>query len=67
MPQPKDAPCPSRWIQDFLNTTLGINKRKPDDGKGEQDPASSSGQIQLWQVIETARALVFPLSSRVSL
>lgn len=61
-PKP-DAPHPSRWIQDFLNTTLGINRRKrepdgKDDGKHDPDPVSGSGQIQLWQVIvepQTAR------------
>jgi hypothetical protein len=53
---------PSWWIQDFLHTTLGIARRKkgsPDSpdynkegGKSAQDPdpASTSGQIQLWQV-----------------
>lgn len=50
---------PSWWIQDFLHTTLGIARRKkgspesPDinkDGKSDPDPASTSGQIQLWQV-----------------
>lgn len=57
----ESGPHPSWWIQDFLNTTLGINRRKKtvesspdgkDGGKAvhDPDPASSSGQIQLWQV-----------------
>ena len=53
---------PSWWIQDFLHTTLGIARRKKsspespeiakEGGKSVQDPdpASTSGQIQLWQV-----------------
>lgn len=56
------ATHPSWWIQDFLHTTLGIARRKKgspdspdinkDGGKSVQDPdpASTSGQIQLWQV-----------------
>ena len=49
---------PSWWIQDFLHSTLGIarKKRSPQSADltgqdaGGADPASTSGQIQLWQV-----------------
>lgn len=57
---------PSWWIQDFLHTTLGIarrnkNRSSPDSASDsgshkttqthqDPDPASTSGQIQLWQV-----------------
>ncbi|XP_057374930.2 DNA-binding protein D-ETS-6-like [Daphnia carinata] len=57
------ATHPSWWIQDFLHTTLGIARRKkgspdsPDINKDgsksvqDPDPASTSGQIQLWQFL----------------
>ncbi|XP_046445019.1 DNA-binding protein D-ETS-6-like isoform X2 [Daphnia pulex] len=60
---PSGGSHPSWWIQDFLHTTLGIARRKkgsPDSpdfnkegGKSTQDPdpASTSGQIQLWQFL----------------
>ena len=58
---PSTEAHPSLWIQDFLHTTLGIARRKrsssgdaADSRKADQqetsDPASSPGQIQLWQV-----------------
>jgi len=54
---------PSWWIQDFLHTTLGIARRAGIKNRTgttspeahskslhDPDPASTSGQIQLWQV-----------------
>lgn len=54
---------PSWWIQDFLHTTLGIARRAGTKNRTgtsspeahskslhDPDPASTSGQIQLWQV-----------------
>jgi hypothetical protein len=58
---PSTEAHPSLWIQDFLHTTLGIARRKrsssgdtTDSRRNDQqetDPASSPGQIQLWQVL----------------